>query len=280
MALTLLVASFLLMTFDLRTQGQGVTGSLRTGTQAVISPLQQGVAAAIRPISDFIGSLSTFARQQQELQRLNAELAAARADLAGLENLKQRIRVLEELLDLKAVENLASTNANVIAGIDTLDKSFRIDRGINDGVLVGHPVVDVFGNLVGKVVEATGSSATVVPIIGDVDAVTVVVGDQVGTLSSRTGSGLLDLDIFEATGPVEADKTVVSAAGRFPPGMTIGSVVSTVEPEGNAISARVEPFADFDHLDVVVVLAWPPEPEDAVAEPGTTTTSLASEERP
>ncbi len=281
LAVTLLVASFLLMTFDVRTEGQGPTDVLRTGTQSLIAPLQDAVATVVRPVSDFVSRLTTLARQQEELQRLQAELAAARSELAKVESYQLRIRQLEQLTRLPAVENLPATNANVIAEIGPLDKSFAIDRGTEDGVLVGHPVVDVFGNLVGKVVSTTAGSAIVVPIVGDVDAVMVLAGEQVGTLSARVGSRLLDLDIFEATGPLEAEETVVSGAGAFPPGLTIGRVVSTVQPEGNAITARVEPFADFDRLDVVVVLAWPPDPEDAVGEPApSTTTSTSTQDTP
>ncbi|NIR41406.1 MAG: rod shape-determining protein MreC, partial [Actinobacteria bacterium] len=62
---------------------------------------------------------------------------------------------LERLEGLElAVEDLVRTNANVIGRTDSFDRSFRIDRGEESGVLVGHPVLDANGYLVGRVLEA------------------------------------------------------------------------------------------------------------------------------
>ncbi|MGH8875182.1 MAG: rod shape-determining protein MreC, partial [Acidimicrobiia bacterium] len=114
--------------------------------------------------------------------------------------------------------------------------------------------------------------ATVVPIVGDQSGVTVMVGEQTGTLEPRVGNNLMDLEILEADGPVVQGATVVTAgSANFPPGYPVGEVVVSAQPDGTAVRTLVDPFAEFIGLRVVAVLAWPP--AGPVPEPGSASTT-------
>ncbi|MGH8874627.1 MAG: rod shape-determining protein MreC, partial [Acidimicrobiia bacterium] len=162
--ITLVVVSFLLMTFDIRAAGQGVVGSLRAGTQSMVGPAQALATTVVDPVADFVEGLASIAGLREENQRLRRELDEARGQLALVEDDRARVVVLEQLVGLDGTgEDLVRTAANVIGHNDTFDLSFTIDKGSADGVLAGHPVIDPNGYLVGKVLSVAEHFATVVP---------------------------------------------------------------------------------------------------------------------
>ena len=57
----LVVISFLMMTFDIRSSSQGIGGTLRTGVQAMVAPLQNAMNAVIDPVGDFADGLANLA---------------------------------------------------------------------------------------------------------------------------------------------------------------------------------------------------------------------------
>lgn len=276
--ITLVVVAILLMTFDVRFQGQGVVGSLRGGTQTLLAPLQRAAAVVIDPVTDFLDGISDITSLRETNEALRAELARAQASLAEAGDDLARLETLEALydLDLESTE-VMRTSANVIGRADQFDLAFQIDKGVNDGVLEGQPVIDVYGFAVGRVSEASPNTAIVVPIQASRNAVNVMVGSQTGLLRANPGSAQMTLDIFDARSPVEEGDQVVTAANTFPPGLAVGEIQQSVTPQSTALEAQVQPFVDIESLRVVVVLAWPPDPT-AVTTTTTTSTTVPDEE--
>lgn len=273
--ITLLVIGFLVMTLDIRASGGGVTGSVRDGTTRLLAPVQRVAEAIVSPLADFAEGLADITDLRAENADLRSRLAEVQAELAAVQDSLERLEVLERLNDLTLSEaDLAQTPANVIGRTDSFDLSFRIDKGESDGVLAGHPVIDENGYLVGRVLTATAHGAVVVPITGDREAVTVIAGGRIGSLSAILGSGLMRLDVFDTPDPLGAGTQVVTSfqSVSFPPGIPVGEVVEGARPVGGALSATVAPFADLSRLRVVVVLTWPPDPSTAAE--GTPTTTI------
>jgi rod shape-determining protein MreC len=207
--------------------------------------------------------LTGLATLRAENQALLAEVARLQAEQAGAQDLQARVEVLEQINDLEILDpDVAQTPANVIGRPDPFGPSFVIDKGTDDGVAVGHPVVDPNGYVVGKVVETAPGFAIVVPITQDREAVTVLVDGQVGSLVSHVGSDELTLEVFDAIEALQAGDLVVtsSVSVTFPQGLPVGEVTADVDLEGTAISAPVRLFAQTDTLRIVVVITWPPEP--------------------
>ncbi|HEY7468570.1 MAG TPA: rod shape-determining protein MreC [Acidimicrobiia bacterium] len=281
--ITLLVVGVLLMTFDVRLEGGGVVGVLRSGTQAIVSPLQRLAAYAVTPVANALDSLSNVASLREQNAVLSAELAAAQASLVAVQDQLARLELLEQIYELGTDEEVVGrTIANVIGAVDA---ALIIDKGTNDGVVAGQPVIDTNGYVVGTVRSASTGSATVLPITATREGLTVLVGSQTGTLVSRAFSsdlGLeMDLDIFDAREPVLAgDRVLTSAAStNYPAGLPVGEVIEDASPESTSLATTVRPFVDTESLRFVVVLAWPPDPvtavtDDTVPEEETTTTTL------
>jgi rod shape-determining protein MreC len=272
---TLIVVAFLLMTFDLRSDGEGITGSLRSGANQVVQPVETVAQAVVNPMADFIDGLSNIAGLRAENAALRAELAEAEGEIAAVEDKLERLDVLENLLDLPIdVQAYSRTLANVTGRAGTFDLSFRIDKGLDAGVLAGHPVLDDNGYVVGRVLESWDGGATVVPITGDIDAVTVTVGGQDGILRAVPGASDMELDremsldvFVRATAVSEGDRVVTSRFSQaFPPGLPVGVVMADASPDGQNLTTRVEPFMDLRSLRAVVVVVWPADPAASTAD--------------
>ncbi|MGD2061889.1 MAG: hypothetical protein PVF87_13540, partial [Acidimicrobiia bacterium] len=82
--ITLLVIGVLLMTFDVRSEGGGVTGVLRSGTQTIVSPLQKAAAFVVNPVLDMVDSLSNVATLRETNLDLQRQLAEAEAALIAV----------------------------------------------------------------------------------------------------------------------------------------------------------------------------------------------------
>ena len=279
---TLVVAAFLLMTVDVRLAGGSVSSAIRSSALSVLAPLQNLAAIVVDPVADLGEALTGLATLRAQNQALLAEVARLQAEQAGTQDLQARVEVLEQINDLEILDpDVAQTPANVIGRPDPFGPSFVIDKGTDDGVAVGHPVVDPNGYVVGKVVEAAPGFAIVIPITQDREAVTVLVDGQVGSLVSHVGSDQLTLEVFDAIEPLQAGDLVVtsSVSVTFPQGLPVGEVMADVDLEGTAISASVRLFAQTDTLRIVVVITWPPEPgavEDtttSIVIPGTSTST-------
>jgi rod shape-determining protein MreC len=281
--ITLLVIGVLLMTFDVRLEGGGVVGVLRSGTQAIVSPLQRLAGYAVTPVANALDSLSNVASLQEQNAALAAELAEAQAGLVAVQDRLARLELLEQIYDLDAgEENVGRTIANVIGSVDA---ALIIDKGTDDGVVVGQPVIDTNGYVVGSVKSTSPGSATILPITATREGLTVLIGSQTGTLVSRAFSSELslemDLDVFDAREPVLAgDRVLTSAASTdYPAGLPVGEVLEDASPESTSLTTTVRPFVDPEALRFVIVLAWPPDPITAVTddtvpeEEGTTTTT-------
>jgi rod shape-determining protein MreC len=279
MLVVLVLISFLLMTFDIRTSGGGAAGTLREGAQAVFSPVQKLATSVVSPVVDFIDGLANLAGLRDENEGLRRRIAELEARIAEVGTLEAELETARRILDLELPdETIPTKSARVIARGDNFDSSFTIDKGTNDGLVVGNPVVDENGSLIGEISVVTTSAATVVPIIRPTGAVTVE--SQTGETGVVLGQGLATL-IFEvnpATEPVFADFLLVTAGStKFPPGIKVAKVAESAGPEAAKIRTEAIPLADFNRLRIVAVLQWTfsaqedepePEPTDDSDQPG------------
>lgn len=280
--ITLLVIGLLLMTFDVRSEGGGVTGVLRSGAQTIVSPLQKAAAFVVNPVVDMVDSLSNVATLRETNLKLQQELAEAEAELIAVNDDLARLEIYEELYDLETTgADIGRTVAEVIGRPGTFDDALIIDKGTSSGIAVGQPVIDTNGYVVGSVQQVTRGTSTIVPITVGPDGVAVAVGDQLGVVLPQVNNPEMRLDIFDARDPVFAQDRVItsSASVKFPAGYPVGEITADAAPSNDgALSTSIAPFADPDTLRVVVVLAWPPDPVTAVTpepenETSTTTTS-------
>lgn len=277
---TLMVIGVLLMTFDIRSEGEGVTSVLRNGMQTIVSPLQKGAAFVVNPVIDVTRSLTNITSLRETNLDLQRQVAELEAQLIAVDDDLARLEFLEQYYDLEATgADVGRVVTEVIGRAGPLDNALIVDKGTSNGIAVGQPVIDVNGYVVGSVQQVTGGTARVIPITVGSDGVAVTVGGQFGWVLPKVNESTLRLEINPARAPVFAGDRVVTSSQsvRYPAGYPVGEVIADSDESGaGSLTGVVQPYMSLEDLRFVVVLAWPPDPVAAVTEPSTTTTTSTS----
>jgi rod shape-determining protein MreC len=259
--ITLLAVGFLIATFDVRSSGESITTVFRGGVQTLVAPVQEGIDFVVRPVVGFVDGISNVAGLSDQNARLEAEVRRLEQRLLETSALERRVAELEAINDLAPPEDLATVTARIYsAGASTFDQIRLINRGSDNGIIVGQAVVDEDG-LIGRVDLVTKSSARVRLITDPLVSVGVRVQDtnQTGVTTGR-GDELLRLDMFDATQPVSEGAVVLTDGSLFPPGIVVGFANETKSADvGFALRTTIDPAAAFSQLDFVkVIVGWSP----------------------
>ena len=258
---SLLAVSFLLATFDVWAEGSGVGAVLRDGTQTLFAPIQRLTDSVTRPVVGFIDGIAEIATLRDDNDRLSARVTELEALIQDAEGLQRRLAELEKINDLEPPGELAAITARIWSnGSSDFDHIRFIDRGSEDGVVKGHPVVDENG-LVGRV-DMVGDNWARVRLITD-PLLGVGVRDratnETGWVSGQ-GTRPLKLEMFSSSESVGAGDQIVTDGSRFPPDIPVGVVLFSADPEaGFSLVTEVQPAIETSRLDFVKVLVgWSP----------------------
>ncbi|NJC88379.1 MAG: rod shape-determining protein MreC [Desulfuromonas sp.] len=188
---------------------------------------------------------------------LEAETRRLRAEMANVEELKRENDRLKRLLDFVEQQPRRTLAARVI-GEDATSwfRTIEIDRGFEDGVTEGLPVIDAAG-LVGRVVKSAAHSARVLLITDASSAVAVLVQDERIRGVCRGQGGTLALDFALVQDAIQVGDGIITSGsgGVFPKGLVVGYVRSVRREEfGLFQTVEVESAVDFAHLEEVLVL--------------------------
>ncbi len=242
-----------LLGYSLGLRGGGETGwfeglALRLGSPAIgtTASLRYGVAGIWDAVIPGGSSLD-----------LDAESRRLRAEMAGVEELQRENERLRRMLGFAEESPRRSVAARVIAeDAASWFRTIEIDRGYNDGVTEGLPVVDAAG-LIGRVVRSTADAARVLLITDASSAVAVLVQDERIRGICRGQGGTLALDFALVQDAIQVGDGVVTSGlgGVFPKGLVVGYVRSVRREQfGLFQTVEVESAVDFEHLEEVLVL--------------------------
>lgn len=257
----LVVIAFLMMTFDIRSQRGGITGTLRSGAQTLLAPIQAIGDTVIQPVVDFVDGVINLAGLRDENEGLREEIADLQAQLDRAEVDAAELDALRELLGVELPDEiLTSTVARVLGSASNFDFAFSISKGSSDGVLVGNPVVDETNAVIGRVVSVTSNAAIVMPIGDPRSSVQVVAPSGTVGIAEGQGTGQLRVRLFNETQALAADSVLFTAGSdAFPPRLPVARVLRSESPEvgSGTIRAIAVPLGIPDGLDFVRVIQWP-----------------------
>lgn len=225
----------------------------------VSTPVQTLFTWVFDGIGGIGGGYIALRGAHEEAQVCRVSLAEAQAEVNALkeaqaENLRLRamLSYVEDSVDQEIVARVIGLNPSAQFN------SIRINRGENDGVRVGMPVVTPEG-VVGHVVRSVGTSADVMLItdpnskIGGVVQRTRVRATAVGAGPARP----LTVDIVRREDDVKDGDVVVTAGsdGIFPRGLRVGIVRSPERPMvGMFLKGSLEPTVDLSRVEEVLIL--------------------------
>jgi rod shape-determining protein MreC len=259
----LFVTSITLITLDVR--GSGQIAGARSVAHDVVAPIASAADTVFSPVGDWIGGVTHAGTLKDENSRLRKELDELKGKAARNRAFESENEELSKLLDLPYTEDSDAIAARVVSGSPgNFEWTVQIDRGTGDGVTEGMAVVTGAG-LVGRVVEASGSRATVL-LLRDPESGVEVVTETArtsGVAQGRTGESTLRLDFVDPAVPVDEDELVFTSGGdsRFPPSIPVARVEKVEKKRGELQQDIVlRPLVDLDSLEFVKVLRPPTAP--------------------
>jgi rod shape-determining protein MreC len=261
----LLVLALALITFDYRDGSSAPVRSLQQFGGSVFGTLERGVSAVTEPVVGFFGrggsSNGQVAALQQQIVRLRAELSQEQLS-------KGEYQQLSQLLQLSGRGGYRIVAARVIAIGQGYGQTVTLDAGRRDGVQPEETVLDGQG-LVGTVTQVSAQTCTVLlatdatSVVGVTLASSGQIGWVTGPGKTRSGSGLLRLQVLDASAGLTPGEQLVTSASvhdrPYVPGVPVG-VISQVENQAGSLTALalVRPYVNFTSLGVVGIVVVPP----------------------
>ncbi|MGH8175913.1 MAG: rod shape-determining protein MreC [Steroidobacter sp.] len=249
----------------------GYLGSARLWMGAAANPLYVIVQAPFDAWGWLTGSFSDRSQLREENAELSEALRVARVKLLQFESLHEENRRLRGIREASAGMAERTLIAEIMrVDVDPFRHRVRINKGADDGVFQGQPVLDAFG-IVGQVARVDKYTSLVI-LISDAEHAIPVQINRNGIRSIVVGAGdlgKLSLPFMTVDSDVKIGDLLVSSGldGIFPAGYPVARV-SNIERDSAATFALVEakPLAQLDR-DREVLLLWFDKPEESTSAP-------------
>ena len=268
----LVAASLFLLTAYYGESSNGQLHSVQRGAMAALAPIQEGASRVLKPFRDLFGWFGDTIAAKGEVKDLRAERDQLRTEALSAESLKADNQRLSDLLQLDGalgLKDYAPKTGRVIFQSPTVwYATIRVDKGSNDGVKVGMPVINEQA-LIGRVTDVIGGSAQVTLITDQTMKVPARAGRRgiFGIVEPSSVGNPTDLVMkFVAPGARLSPGDRVLTRGTepddrttslYPVGLPIGQV-TRIDNEGtDTQEVHLRPFADMRSLDVVQILTRP-----------------------
>ncbi|MDO8847805.1 MAG: rod shape-determining protein MreC [Coriobacteriia bacterium] len=256
--IVLIVLSLVMVTVYFREGDSGPLHTARGVTIEVTAPIARLGTAITSPFRNFGDWLEGFGASRERLTALEEQNEELRARLAELEEARQENERLRELVAFAEGQDLARLGANVIRRpVSIWEGVIQLDRGSNDGVQPGMPVIAAQG-LVGQVAEVSPNACTVRLLTDQQSGVAALVQSTRATGVIRGSvSGALSLDFIDrALVPVEGDVVLTSGLGGvYPAGIVVGDIVAVSDKRGELYpDVTVESRVPVDRIEEVLIL--------------------------
>ena len=252
----LAVFSIVVMVLDHR---GGYLETTRYWLQTAVNPLYAVVQAPFQAWDWLTGSFTDRAQLRADNTRLNDELREARVKLLRFDALSEENRRLRGIRNASQGIGERTLIAEIVrVDVDPYRHRVRINKGSDDGVFKGQPVLDAFG-IVGQVTRVDRIGSEIILISDNEHAIPVQVNRN-GIRSIAVGTGdihRLSLPFLTIESDVLPDDLLVSSGldGIFPAGYPVARITK-VERDPSETFAVVEakPLAQLDRSREVLLL--------------------------
>jgi rod shape-determining protein MreC len=211
----------------------------------------QAPAFELKKLFFYRETYDEYVRYKKQNEILKAKLIAIK------ENAQAEDRY-DRTQDFRNNQNYASIVANVI-GRDpsNWNASLIIDRGHNEGVEVGQPVVSPLG-VVGRIFEV-GHNTSKVILVSDPTFAVAAVDERSRENGLLTGTlqGVLRLQYLTDSADVKVGDNLVTSrlSTAFPEGILIGQITDVqASANSHTVECLVDPAVDLSELEEVIVI--------------------------
>ena len=262
--IVLVVLSLSLISLDQNGRTHSLTSGIKSVANDVYSPLRQGALDIISPIGNFFAGAFNYGSVQAQNERLERTLGQLRAAQLekGFEN--NQLREITALANLPFLQSLPTVTAETIdENSSNFTATITLDKGRDDGVDVGYPVVGA-GGLVGQVIQSFHHTSVVRLITDGQSKVGVTFGNQqyTGIVDGQGPSNSMTADLVAPRTPVHRGQPMYTSsldAAAFPPGIPVATVRTfSTAPGASQETIRVDPAANLSQLAYVDIVQWVP----------------------
>jgi len=246
--------------------GSAPVQELRRGVNFAVSPVQDSLADGTRAVTGVLGAFGEIESLRRQNVELQSSIQQLQDQLATMEAVAEENARLTKLLEVRDRLEYATTMAEVTARhASQFERVLAIDRGSEAGINVGAPVLSEGGALAGRITEVGDGWASVMLIsdtrstVTGLDTRTRATGEITGRLSAP-----LAMSNIPVTDKIATNDRIVTAGidlgkrfrSGYPKGIPIGRVVDVQQEPGSIVqTALVQPAADLEHIEYVLVLA-------------------------
>jgi len=256
--LLVLFCSAVLIFFD---HHVGSFETARGYLQSFVSPLQYLATAPKRMMIWTAENLTSRKNLIEQNQRYKIDELLLREQLMQLAKVKRENDRLRSLLASPLQADTRKMVAEVIAvDSDPYTHQIVINKGANDGVYEGQPVLDDQG-IVGQI-QHVGTISSRVILITDVTHAVPVRVSRNGIRMIATGTGHIDKLVHNfvphSSDVVAGDVLVTSGlGGKYPEGYPVSTILEVDQNETRAFAhVTSQPVAQIDRLRYLLLL-WP-----------------------
>jgi len=221
--------------------------------------LQSWFSARFVAVQDFLTAPRDIATLRQRNTELEGEVSELQAQVIQLQQQLGETDILAALVDFSRARPENTYRAAAVIGRDPSPfvHYVIINRGSNDGILRGVPVVTDQG-LIGRV-DAVISDAARVQLITDPASSVNVRLQNAETEASLVGSvtGDVTLDLIPQDINVQPGDLVLTSGlgGGYPPDLIVGQVINVRARDFDLFQqATVQPVVDFNRLEIVLII--------------------------
>jgi rod shape-determining protein MreC len=245
-----------LLVIDSRT---GMLNAMRQGIGTVLYPLQRTLLVprdALSMGTDYFSEIARLRSENSDLRRV--EIANAR-QLLQVEQLAQENRQLRELTGARDRAAVKSVVAEVLYDTrDPFSRKLVLDKGVQQGVASGQPVVDAVG-VVGQITRVFPLSSELT-LLTDRNLTIPVQIQRNGLRAVAFGGaepGRMELRYISVNADLKEGDTVVTSGldSLYPAGLPVGRIaVVDRSRTGNFARVVVDPIAGVDRSRLLLVL--------------------------
>lgn len=236
--------------------------SLRRVLNNAAAPLQYVIDAPLRFLNKVDQGVTTQSVLRADNIKLQSQQLFLEAKLQRFDALESENRQLSQLLS--ASEHLKKQRIELarllLVNADPLLNEVLLDKGQNDGVYIGQPVIDADG-IMGQVISVDLLTSRVLLLTDFRSAIPVqdVRSDARGILVGRGRLAKLTLRDTPGTVDIKVNDLLVTSGlgGHYPPGYPVGLVSSVnMNVAAQFASIQVTPSAQLNR-NRPVLLIWP-----------------------
>jgi rod shape-determining protein MreC len=253
---------FVFLLIALGVVGLALGGYLAPLSRIIINPVvsaQGWLAKRYQAVQSLVTQPEDVTSLRQKNAQLEAENSRLQVQIVELQQQVTEAQLLSTLVDYerKHVENQYSAASVIARDVSPFMHYVIIDRGSDDGLRRGMPVVTNQG-LVGNIASVSAGASRVQLINDPASSINVILqqSDVEAVLNGRL-TGELELNMINQNATVQAGDLVMTSGlgGNYPANIVIGQVV-TVRNEASSLfqNASVQPVVDFSQLDIVLII--------------------------